>query len=96
VLARRLWFDRRTLLVVQEDRLTETGEVDATIQYEDFRPIGEPGDRSLPAKAMESTQLFRPFKISLEDGRGQGSVQVTFHEMLTNQAIKTEDLGQVS
>jgi hypothetical protein len=94
VLARRLWFDRRTLLVVQEDRLTETGEVDATIQYEDFRPIGEPGDRPLPVKA--SAQLLRPFKISLEDGRGQGSVQVTFHEMLTNQAIKTEDLGQVS
>ena len=96
VLARRLWFDRRTLLVVQEDRLTETGEVDATIQYEDFRPIEEAGDRSLPAKVMASTQLLRPFKISLEDGRGQGSVQVTFHEMLTNQAIKTEDLGQVS
>lgn len=94
VLARRLWFDRRTLLVVQEDRLTETGEVDATIQYEDFRPIGEPGDRPLPAKA--SAQLLRPFKISLEDGHGQGSVQVTFHEMLTNQAIKTEDLGQIS
>ncbi len=94
VLSRRLWFDRRTLLVVREDRLTETGEVDATIQYEDFRPIGEPGDRSLPAKA--ATQLLRPFKVSLEDGRGQGSVQVMFHEMLTNQAIKTEDLGQVS
>lgn len=94
VLSRRLWFDRRTLLVVQEDRLTETGEVDATIQYEDFRPIQESGDRSLPATA--ATQLLRPFKVSLEDGRGQGTVQVTFHEMLTNQAIKTEDLGQVS
>ena len=29
------------LLVVQEDRLTESGDVEATIQYEDFRPIGE-------------------------------------------------------
>lgn len=96
VLARRLWFDRRRLLVVQEDRLTETGEVDATIQYEDFRPIEESGVRSLSTKAVASAQLLRPFKISLEDGRGQGSVQVTFHEMLTNQAIKTEDLGQVS
>ncbi len=94
VLSRRIWFDRRTLLVMQEDRLTETGEVDATIQYEDFRPIEEPGDRSLPAKA--ATQLLRPFKVSLEDGRGQGTVQVTFHEMLTNQTIKAEDLGQVS
>lgn len=96
VLARRLWFDRRTLLVVQEDRLAETGEVDATIQYEDFRALDEPGGRSLPAKATSSAQLLRPFKISLEDGRGQGSVQVIFHEMLPNQVVKAEELGQVS
>jgi len=94
--ARRLWFSRRTLLVVQEDRLTETGDVDATIHYEDFRPLNDSGGRPLPAKAASSAQLLRPFKISLEDGQGQGSVQVMFHEMLTNQAVKTEDLGQVS
>ena len=38
---RRLWFERQTLLVVREDRLTESGAVEATIQYEDFRAIGE-------------------------------------------------------
>lgn len=96
VLGRRLWFDRRTLLVVQEDRLAETGEVDATIQYEDFRPLDGPGGRPLSAKEASAAQLLRPFKISLEDGRGLGSVQVTFHEMLPNQAVKTEELGQVS
>ena len=37
---RRLWFERQTLLVVREDRLTESGAVEATIQYEDFRAIG--------------------------------------------------------
>ena len=96
VLARRLWFSRRTLLVVQEDRLTETGEVDATIYYEDFRPLNDPGGRPLSDKAASAAQLLRPFKISLEDGQGQGSVQLTFHEMLTNQAVRTEDLGQIS
>jgi hypothetical protein len=80
---RRLWFERQTLLVVQEDRLTESGAVEATIQYEDFRSIGN-GD------------LLRPFKILLEDGKGQGSVQVTFHEMIPNLPLSATDLEQAS
>lgn len=79
---RRLWFERQTLLVVQEDRLTESGAVEATILYEDFRSIGEGG-------------LLRPFKIALEDGKGQGSVQVTFHEMIPNQPLSATDLAQL-
>jgi hypothetical protein len=93
VLLRRLWFDRRTLLVVQEDRLNGAGEVDASIQYEDFRPVGE-GTAS--TNGVGDGRMLRPFKISLEDGRGQGSVQVTFHEILPNQELKGEELGRVS
>ena len=91
LIRRLLWFERQTFLVVREDRLMESGAVEATIQYEDFRSIGEveaisnAGDR----------QLLRPFKILLEDGRGQGSVQVTFHEMIPNQPLNATDLGQV-
>ena len=88
---RRLWFERQALHVVREDRLTESGAVEATIQYEDFRAIGE-------AEAVSSDgnrQLLRPFKILLEDGKGQGSVEVTFHEMTPNQSLKATDLGQV-
>jgi len=88
---RRLWFERQKLLVVREDRLTESGAVEATIEYEDFRTIGE-------AEALASTddgRLLRPFKIVLEDGKGQGSVQVTFHEMIQNVPLKATDLGQV-
>jgi hypothetical protein len=81
-LRRRLWFERQTLYVVREDRLTESGAVEATIQYEDFRAIGD-------------GRFLRPFKIVLEDGRGQGSVQVTFHEMIPNQPVNAADLGQV-
>jgi hypothetical protein len=87
---RRLWFDRQTFLVVKEDRLTDAGDVDATIQYEDFRAVGEPTGASMPAEG----RLLRPFKISLEDGRGQGSVQVTFHELIPNAMIKPSELGQ--
>ena len=93
---RRLWFERRTLLVVQEDRLRGDGEVDATIHYEDFRPLDSQAGKALPGKSPSVPPLIRPFKISLEDGRGQGSVQVTFHEMVPNRPIKTEELGQVS
>lgn len=92
-LLRRMWFDRRTLLVVQEDRLNGNGEVDASIRYEDFRPIGETGP---PVNGKADARLLRPFKVSLEDGRGQGSVQVMFHEILPNQELKSGDLGQVS
>ncbi|BCA53455.1 conserved exported protein of unknown function [Nitrospira sp. KM1] len=89
-LRRRLWFDRRTMLVVREERLTESGQLDASIEYEDFRAVGD-----LPASASGTeTRLLRPFKISLEDGRGRGSVQVTFHELIPNQPIKPGDLGQ--
>ena len=93
---RRVWFDRRTLLVVQEDRLSLNGEVDATIQYEDFRVLDDPAGRPIPAKGARVPQLLRPFKIFLEDGHGQGSVQVIFHEMVPNQTVKAEELGQVS
>ena len=88
---RRLWFERQTLLVVREDRLTESGAVEATIQYEDFREIG--GVEAIPSAG--DGRLLRPFKILLEDGKGQGSVQLTFHEMIPNQPLKATDLGQV-
>jgi len=83
LMRRKLWFERQALHVVREDRLTESGAVEATIQYEDFRAIGE-------------GKLLRPFQIVLEDGKGQGSVQVTFHEMIPNQPVTAADLAQVS
>ena len=87
---RRLWFDRQMLLVVKEDRLTDTGEIDATIEYEDFRAVGEPNEASLST----DSRLLRPFKIILEDGHGQGSVQVTFHELIPNATLKPSELAQ--
>jgi len=90
---RRLWFERQTLHIVREDRLTESGTVEATIQYEDFRAIGEvesAGSRDADER------LQRPFKIVLEDGKGQGSVQVTFHELIPNKPLTASDLAQAS
>ena len=87
---RQLWFERQAFHVVREDRLTESGAMEATIQYEDFRTIGEP--KAEPSDGDRPLQ--RPFKILLEDGRGQGSVQVTFHEMTPNLPVTATDLAQ--
>jgi hypothetical protein len=92
---RRLWFDRR-LLVVQEDRLEASGEVEAMIQYEDFRTLDDPGTGPTRTGVEGDGRMLRPFKVSLVDGRGQGSIQVTFHELYQNQVIRAEDLGQAS
>lgn len=89
---RQLWFERQALQVVREDRFTESGTVEATIQYEDFRAIGE---AEVVLSGGDNTRLLRPFKILLEDGRGQGSVQVTFHEMIPNQPVSATDLAQL-
>jgi len=89
---RQLWFERQALQVVREDRLTESGAVEATIQYQDFRAIGEAEAVSING----GRQLLRPFKILLEDGRGQGSVEVAFHEMTPNLPLTAADLAQVS
>lgn len=92
---RRLWFDRR-LLVVQEDRLGASGEVEAMIQYDDFRTLDDSGTGPARTVVEQDGRLLRPFKVSLVDGHGQGTIQVTFHELHQNQAIRAEDLGQAS
>ena len=92
-LVRRVWFDRR-LLVVQEDRLDSDGEIEATIQYEDFRSLEGATDASRSMDAEKAIQLLRPFRIMLEDGHGQGMVLVTFHELHHNLAMSDDDLGQ--
>lgn len=92
-LVRRVWFDRR-LLVVQEDRLDPDGDIEATIQYEDFRSLDGSTASSQSMDAERAIQLLRPFRILLEDGHGQGTVLVTFHELRQNQAMSDDDLGQ--
>lgn len=92
---RRLWFDHR-LFLVQEDRLEVDGAVDATIHYEDFRLLEDSTIGTARTTVEQQGGLVRPFKISLEDGHGQGTIQVTFHELHHNHVIKAEDLGQTS
>jgi hypothetical protein len=92
-IVRRLWFDRQRLLVVQEERLTPSGTTEAVLRYDDYRLVGDAvGDGSSPGGA--GRQLLRPFKVSLEDGQGRGSLHVTFHEIQPNTQLKPGELGQ--
>ncbi|MBI4400971.1 MAG: hypothetical protein HY581_05010 [Nitrospirae bacterium] len=92
---RRLWFERRSLQVVQEDRLSPTGEVEATVRFEDFRPVDMP-PTSVAASDGTGTMvrpMLKPFKITTQDGQGNGTVVVTFHEMVPNPTLKPDELG---
>ncbi|MEX5213960.1 MAG: hypothetical protein NW703_07320 [Nitrospiraceae bacterium] len=92
--SRRLWFDRRTLLMVQEDRLLASGEVEAVMKFEDFRAVGDQVVQPVGG-AGSAAPLLRPFKITLEDGRGRGSVRLTFHEIVPNVALQPDELGVI-
>ena len=87
---RQLWFERQALQVVREDRLTESGAMEATIQYEDFRT-----NRRAKAGRDGEGHAGR-LRSVLEDGKGRGSVQVMFHEMTPNLPLTATDLAQVS
>jgi hypothetical protein len=96
--ARRIWFDRRLLVVVQEERLSPGGDIDAVMQFEDFRPVGEPSAETAAHGSGGTGQggrLLRPFKISMKDGQGQGTVQLTFHEIIPNAPLQPGELGRV-
>ncbi len=96
--SRRIWFDRRNLLVVQEERLTPAGEVEATMQFDDYRAVGSlppatPSSNGQPPAA--GTRIMRPFAIRMTDGQGSGGLQVTFHELVPNEPIKPGELGRI-
>jgi hypothetical protein len=96
--ARRIWFDRRLLVVVREERLLPTGDIDAIMQYDDFRPVGElseGGTTQVAEGSDHGDRLLRPFKVSMKDGRGQGTVQVTFHEIIPNAPLQPAELGRI-
>jgi hypothetical protein len=95
--SRRIWFERRNLLVVEEQRLSPSGEVEATMQFDDYRLVGAEHEAAGPtATASTDKRLLRPFKISMKDGQSPGSIQVTFLELVSNEPMKPGELGHVS
>ena len=94
---RRIWFDRRSLLVSKEERLSPAGDLEATMQFEDYRVVGVPqtgGSLNIQEPPI-TKRILRPFVIHMTDGQGSGSVHVTFHELIPNEPIKPSELGRV-
>lgn len=93
---RRLWFDRRSLQVVREDRLTAAGDLEATVRFEDFRPIEAPLPRKvgLGRKDAEVGPILKPFKVTTEDAQSGGTLLLTFHELVPNPKLGPEELGR--
>lgn len=92
---RRIWFERQSFQVVQEDRLTPGGEVEATMQFEDFRPVDFVPEGHPPSSMSRvmADPMVKPFKISMRDGQGQGTLRLTFHEIVPNAQLKPDELG---
>ncbi len=91
---RRIWFERQFLEVVREELLTATGEVEASIVFEDFRPVViTPGAGPGSADSRVAAPIRIPFKFTTHDGRGQGTLTVTFQEIVPNPQLKPEELG---
>jgi outer membrane lipoprotein-sorting protein len=94
---RRIWFDRHNLLVVKEERVSPDGDVEATMQFDDYRVVGVPetgGSINIQDPPV-AKRILRPFTIHMTDGQGSGSVHVTFHELVPNEPIKPSELGRV-
>jgi len=93
--SRHIWFERRRLQVVQEDRLTTTGEVEATVEFEDFRPVTHASTGTSVSSGAVGVPdiMLKPFTVTAYDRQGQGSLTMKFHEIVTNPPLKLDELG---
>ncbi|HJU04101.1 MAG TPA: hypothetical protein VJ692_03045 [Nitrospiraceae bacterium] len=90
---RRIWFDRHSLQVVQEDRMNPAGEVEASVQFEDYRSVNAwPEGGSVPTGHNPLVSLMKPFRVTAQDGLGRSIIFVTFHEIVPNARLKPDEL----
>jgi hypothetical protein len=79
---RRLWFDRRSLQVVQEELIGGSGAVEVRVTYDDYRPV--PG-------VSVGESFTKPFAIVTQDARGQGSLHLSVLEFVPNPSLTPDD-----
>lgn len=89
---RQIWFERKTFNVVREDRLNLNGEVEASLQFEDYRPVVAPAENGAVAGDAPAP-LVRPYKVTIKDHEGGGTLSMTFKEIIPNPSLRPEDLG---
>ena len=87
--ARRLWFDQGTLELVREELLGSSGQTQATVIFEDYRPVG-----STAANAKGQTvAIVRPYLVRAEDANGRAKLVLTFREIVPNPSLSPQDWG---
>ena len=79
--------------MVQEEWVGSRGEVEAVMRYEDYRSV--PAVMAATGASPALPALLRPYRIVMEDGRGRGSVQLTFLEIVPNAPIRPDELGVI-
>jgi hypothetical protein len=90
---RQIWFDGRSLQVVQEDRLTPAGDIEATVLFEDFRPVNlSPDGGIFPVDTSAVRSVLKPFVIRGQESQGHSTIQLTFREIVPNMPVKAEEL----
>jgi hypothetical protein len=83
VVARRLWFARKTLEIVRQDLFDPSGVLQATMVYESYRAVG----------TTSAGPLTWPSRVQAEDALGQAKLVLTFHEIIANPELTPQDWG---
>ncbi len=81
--ARRLWIERRTLDIARQDLFDASGGVTATMVYQGYRAAG----------STAAGPLTWPSRVLAEDGLGQAKLVLTFHEIMPNPELTSQDWG---
>ncbi len=81
--ARRLWFDQTTLHIVRQDLFDPTGNVQATMTYQNYKPVG----------ATAAGPLTWPSRVEAEEAVGHGRLVLTFREIIPNPDLTPTDWG---
>jgi hypothetical protein len=81
---------------VEEERLRDNCEVEASMTFEDYRGIPAGPAGAVPAAGGSANTTSMPFKVTIVDRVASGSVVLTFHEIVLNPTLKPEDLGLVA
>src|SRR3989442_6996234 len=81
--ARRLWFTRRTLEVARQDLFDASGAVQATMVYQNYRPVG----------STSAGPLKRPPPGRAEEGVGRAHLGRSFSGAIPNPELTSQDWG---
>lgn len=81
--ARRLWVLQKTLDIVRQDLFDASGNVAATMLYQDSRVVG----------TTSAGPLAWPSRVLAEDAQGRATLVLTVHDIMPNPELTSQDWG---